>query len=114
MGRGQNRTSLTAMLRPSPATSSAATVPPLALARLEEMLASLNGQELLLGDSDIVEGYWLETHTIGCRNAADTDPGRWWEEHWEIFSEYQSDPQTLVLGDPADGIFATLSRLKAP
>lgn len=75
--------------------------------RLEEMALSLGGQEMLLGDTDFVDGWLLETHTIGCRNAADTAEENWWDEHWQIYEEMRDDPQTVVLGDPADGIFAT-------
>jgi hypothetical protein len=26
---------------------------------------------MLCGDSQVAAGYWIETHTLGCRNAAD-------------------------------------------
>lgn len=62
-----------------------------------------------VGDTAMVGGHHIETHTIGCRNAADTHPDRWWDEHWEIHDELSKDPNTYIMGDPADGKFVSVT-----
>ena len=83
--------------------------PAAALRHAERMLERLEGDPARLGDSCVVEGWWIETHTIGCRNHADTPEDDWWDEHWQIHDEYAGDGRSTVLGDAADGIFATLT-----
>jgi len=63
----------------------------------------------LCGDSKIVDGFWLETHTLGCRNAADEHPDTWWDTHLKIAGEYSRDGISTLLGDPESGKFATLT-----
>jgi hypothetical protein len=82
------------------------------LARAQALLDALEGDSERLGASETVDGFWVETHTLGCRNHADTDPERRWEEHFEIYDEYDTDGVSLILGDPAEGIFATITPLR--
>jgi len=89
---------------PTPATE------PLAVA--ECLLAEIS-DPLQLGTSRAVAGWWVETHTIGCRNHADDPEAEWWERHWAIYDEYAQDGQSTILGDPADGRFATLTPLRS-
>ena len=77
-----------------------------------EMLASLSGP-LSLGDTRVVDGFCLEIHTIGCRNHADDPEDEWWERHWRIYDEYAADSSCTILGDPADGYFATITRARS-
>jgi hypothetical protein len=56
--------------------------------------------------------YWIETHTIGCRNAADDPEDEWWKRHYAIYDEYASDGISVILGDPSDGVFVTITPQK--
>jgi len=86
-------------------------VPPEALARGAEMLAKVEGRPASLGDTDSVGGWHIETHTLGCRDAADEPEGEWLDSHWRIFDEYAADPNSVVVGDPEDGAaFLTFTR----
>jgi hypothetical protein len=67
---------------------------------------------LLVGDSTCVSGYWIETHTLGCRNAADEAEADWQASHEKIFNEYKQDSACLVFGDPWEGgVFLTISKV---
>jgi 8-oxo-dGTP pyrophosphatase MutT (NUDIX family) len=54
-------------------------------------------------------GWWVETHTIGCRNAADEPEEEWWNSHFSIYEEYSNDGRSTVLGDPDEGRFVTIT-----
>ena len=58
--------------------------PAAALRRAEELLEALGGNPDRLGDSDVADGWWIETHTLGCRNHADEAGEVWWDTHREI------------------------------
>jgi hypothetical protein len=65
---------------------------------------------LLCGDVAVVDGYWIETHTLGCRNAADDPEDQWQSSHEEIWDEYKDNGKTVVLGEPWDGgVFITIT-----
>ena len=36
---------------------------------------------LSLGDSSLVDGFIVETHTLGCRNHGGDFESEWWERH---------------------------------
>jgi len=61
------------------------------------------------GDTVIVNGWFIETHTLGCRYEAGTPEEDWWDEHYKIFDEYSTDSISVVEGDPTDGIFITFT-----
>lgn len=84
-------------------------VPAAVRQRGKEMLDSL-ASPLSVGDTDFVEGWHIETHTLGCRHAADEAEEDWQDSHWAIFDEYAADPHAVVEGDPADGVFITYMR----
>jgi hypothetical protein len=54
-------------------------------------------------------GWWVETHTIGCRDAADEAEEEWWDSHYAIYDEYVKDGMSTVLGAPEDGKFVTIT-----
>lgn len=83
---------------------------PRSVLEIAEIMSHANPN--IVGDSKTIDGYWIESHTIGCRNAADEHPNEWWKSHWSIYDEYANDPQTTILGDPADGIFVTITPLR--
>jgi hypothetical protein len=86
-------------------------VPQEARSRGAEMLAKVDGRPASLGDTDSVGGWHIETHTLGCRNAADEPEGEWLDSHWRIFDEYAADPNSVVVGDPDGGAaFLTFTR----
>src|ERR1035437_6570925 len=89
---------------PSVASAVLSAAPPEALEAVEEMLAQLSGP-LSLGTSKVVDGWWLETHTIGCRHHAEEPEAEWWDRHFAIYDEYASDGISVVIGEPADGYF---------
>jgi len=87
-------------------------VPEAVLAAAEQMLAAVP-DPLQLGDHRVVDGYCLETHTLGCRNHADEPEPEWWDSHWAIYDEYATDGLSVIVGDPADGRFATITPQRA-
>lgn len=83
-------------------------IPQEAHAAAAEMLSQLSGP-LSLGDTRVVSGFCIETHTIGCRNHADDPEEEWWDRHFAIYDEYKSDGVSQIVGDPTDGYFATIT-----
>ena len=73
------------------------------------MLDRLGANANRLGESDLVQGWWIESHTLGCRNHADEPRESWWGTHHDIHDEYVSDRISSVFGDPTDGYFVTLT-----
>ena len=63
------------------------------------------------GTTRVIDNWFVETHTLGCRNAADTAEEDWWDEHYRIYEDYKKDAVSLVLGDPSDGRFVTITRM---
>jgi DNA polymerase/3'-5' exonuclease PolX len=58
----------------------------------------------------MVMGYWVESHTLGCRHeAGDEDI---WPAHWAIWDEHSKDGKSLLIGDPADGAFLSITPTK--
>ena len=76
------------------------------------MLANITSSQSL-GDTDVVDGWYIETHTIGCRNHADEAEENWWDNHWTIYDEYAADGRVVVEGDPADGVFITYMMVRS-
>lgn len=54
-------------------------------------------------------GFALESHTLGCRDAAGDDASDFWDKHWEIYDDYTADGISFVIGDPGDGVFVTIT-----
>jgi len=77
------------------------------IAVAQQMLDAVKPEQA--GDSKVVDGYWIETHTLGCRNAADEAEETWWDGLFEFYDEYSKDGISTVLGDPGDGKFATVT-----
>lgn len=73
-----------------------------------EMMEAVSNPQLC-GDTDVVEGWHIETHTLGCRNQADEPEENWWSNHWAIYDEFEADPLQVVTGDPGDGRFVTFA-----
>lgn len=62
------------------------------------------------GESIVAVGYTVESHTLGCRiEAGDADI---LEAHWKIWDEYSNDGKSIVIGDPADGVFVSITPVK--
>lgn len=68
----------------------------------QQMLRRFRGRNQVCGTSNVVDGWWIEVHTLGCRNAADDPKEEWEERHWEIFNEYSDDGMSVVIGEPPD------------
>lgn len=87
------------------------TVPNSVYLKAKKMYANVEGKPNIVGDSDVVEGWWIETHTLGCLNSADESEENWVDSHWKIFDEYTKDGMSYVV--PAeDFIFVTLTPQK--
>lgn len=84
-------------------------IPSAVRVRAEEMYDRVKGQPDRVGDSASIEGWSLETHTLGCRRAADDPEDSIWDRHWNIHDEYANDGISIVAGDPSDGTFITLT-----
>jgi hypothetical protein len=80
-----------------------------AVAAAEQMIADLNGNMMLVGDTKIVDGWSVKTHTLGRRNAAGAPEDDWWDEHYRTLDQLRADGKSTIVGDPADGIFASLT-----
>lgn len=91
------------------ATILAAGHPPAVAERALQLLDQVSGRPHRCSDSDVQGGMWLETHTLGCRDAADEPEAQWWDSHFEIWEKYRTDGCSLVLGDPTDGVFLTIT-----
>ena len=63
------------------------------------------------GTTKVVENWFVETHTLGCRYEAGTAEEDWWDEHYRIYDDYEGDEVSLVLGDATDGKFVTITRM---
>jgi len=62
------------------------------------------------GESGVVMGYWVESHTLGCRvEAGDADI---WDAHLAIWDEYSKDGHSILVGDPGDGVFVSITPVK--
>jgi hypothetical protein len=63
-----------------------------------------------IGHATVVDGFWIETHTLGCRDAADVvgDENQW-EDHYKIYDEYIHDGVSIVAGEPESGVFVTIT-----
>ena len=81
--------------------------PPHVLEEAGRMLAGASAEAC--GTSKVVDGWWVETHTIGCRNAADEPEDEWWDSHFRIYDEYMNDGISTVLGEADGGKFATVT-----
>lgn len=77
--------------------------------RAEQMYADVKGKPHRVGDSDVVDGYWIETHTLGCRNEGGDSEENWWDEHWKFYDKYTHDGVSVVAGDPEEGTFVTIT-----
>lgn len=75
----------------------------------QQMYRSVEGNPDAVGDTATVDGYAIETHTLGCRNAADDPEEEWWDRHWAIYDEYKNDGKSVIGGDPASGVFVTVT-----
>lgn len=63
------------------------------------------------GTSGVAIGYWVESHTIGCRaEGGDTDL---WGAHWEFWDKYSKDGVSILIGDPASGAFVSITPQKS-
>ena len=84
-------------------------VPSEVMHRAREMFSRLSGPDAL-GDTDVVDGWAIETHTLGCQHAWGASEENLWDEYWRTYDEYtQQEPYALVvLGDPVDGMYATV------
>ena len=80
---------------------------PKAMAEAQRLLEA--AKPMVCGTSRVVDGYWIETHTLGCRDAADEPESEWWGSHLKIYDEYSNDGMSTIIGDPSDGKFATLT-----
>lgn len=68
----------------------------------------VSGKTMLCGDSKVVAGWFIETHTLGCRNAADEPEHEWEESHRRIMDEYSSDGVSFVVV-PEENVFITFT-----
>jgi len=84
-------------------------IPDNVLEKGKELLSKLSSKRTC-GDTLNIDGWSIETHTLGCRYEAGTPQESWWDEHYEIFDEYEDDKNSYVMGDPTDGIFITFSK----
>ena len=80
-----------------------------ALRRANDLLEDIGGDPEKLGASDVVDGWWIETHTLGCRSHADEDGEDAWNTHYDLFKEYAYDGISCVFGGAEDGYFVTLT-----
>lgn len=87
-------------------------VPVDALTRARSLLREASGNMLACGVSGVFMGWWVESHTLGCRNAADEPEESWWDSHWKIFSDYENDGISKILTDEETGAFVTMTPQK--
>lgn len=90
--------------------SRATSAPPArALQAGRALLREFEEKDHLVGRSVVVDGWWIEAHTLGCRGAAD-DPEELWEErHFDILRQYETDGRSVVLSAEHGCVFVTLT-----
>jgi len=74
-----------------------------------KLFSKLEGNTFKCGDSVVVDGCWIESHTLGCRNAADEPRDIWEESHDKILQEYLNDGKSYVDLDESTRIFVTVT-----
>lgn len=84
-------------------------VPGPAVEEGRRLFAKVARDTRICGDSNVVVGWWIETHTFGCRNAADVPESAWAEEHEKLYDEYLTDGMSRVVRDWDSGIFVTFT-----
>ena len=84
-------------------------LPQQVISKAEQLYMKAIEQPLLPGDTAVIDGYWIETHTIGCRNQGDDLEDEWWNCHYEFYDKYSNDGLSIVAGDPSDGVFVTIT-----
>lgn len=82
-------------------------IPQAVLEAATALLEEARRDTLLCGTSFVVEGWWIESHTLGCRNAADEPEEDWWSSHWEILDRYERNGYSRILFDEDSGVFVT-------
>ena len=85
------------------------TVPPRTVERAEELLGIIRNNMLICGDSMVVQEWWIESHSLGCRREADEPEEAWWPSHWSILEEYARDGKSRILFDEDSGAFVTMT-----
>lgn len=91
-----------------------AALPDDVLRRACELYDEVRGQPGKVGDSDVVDGHWIETHTLGCRREGGDPEDSLWDCHYEFYDRYAADGVSAVGGDPSDGVFVTVTPQLAP
>jgi|APSaa5957512622_1039677.scaffolds.fasta_scaffold00264_46 hypothetical protein len=87
-------------------------IPQAVMSRAREMLDHYGSRPMLCGDSVVVSGWWIESHTLGCRNQADEPEEEWGSSHQTILRESEDSPTTVVLGPVGDhDVFVTVHPL---
>lgn len=84
-------------------------VPSEAVTRALELFEVARRNMMLCGDSDVVAGWWVESHTLGCRKAADEPEEDWWSSHWAILEEYERTEFARIMFDEDTGAFVTMT-----
>lgn len=88
-----------------------AAVPPSVVRRAIQLYGEVKSRPNRVGDTDVVDGFYIETHTLGCRDAADEPEENWWDSHHAIYDEFTNDGKSIVAGDPGEGVFVTITPL---
>jgi hypothetical protein len=75
------------------------------------LFEKVEGHPNRIGDVVVAGEYWMETHTLGCRRAANEPDDTVHNAHWAIGDEFKGKEKEgdRVYGDPEDGIFLTVS-----
>lgn len=59
------------------------------------------------GESSVAGGYWVESHSLGCREeAGDRDL---WGALWQSWYKHSKDGVSVLIGDPMSGVFVSIS-----
>jgi hypothetical protein len=77
-------------------------VPHQTVTRARHLLQDASRDMLRCGESGIVMGWWVESYTLGCRDAAN-EP-----KHLEILKEHERDGFSRIMFDEGSGAFVTM------
>jgi hypothetical protein len=61
-----------------------------------------------VGETDVIDGHHLESHTIGCMRYGDVPEDKCWDKHYDLHDSLKKHPQMVTYGDPSEGKFISI------
>lgn len=75
----------------------------------EELRYNSQAHPEKVGDSMVVDGFWIESHTIGCQTDWGNSEDEAYDVLFDVYNKYKNDGISTVIGDISDGIFVSIT-----